>query len=129
MKRMRSITAMLAAAAMVAGMAGMTAAQDQEMSETKTIEAEGIDTACYMNRGATGEEHASCAKMCAENGVPLALLDKENDQIYYPMDGMNDPNKKLIAYAGKMVKVTGKVMERSGNHVITLETVEAVEGM
>lgn len=130
MKRMRYLAVSAAALVLVMSFSAMTRAQqDPTKPETKTITAEVIDTACYMNRGATGPDHASCAKMCGENGVPLALLDKANDTIYYPLDGMNDPNKKLIGYAGKMVKVTGKVTMKSHNYSITLEKVEEVKGL
>ena len=41
----------------------------------------------------------------------------------------NDPNKKLIGYAGKIVKVTGKVTMKSHNYSITLEKVDEVKGL
>ncbi len=126
MKRMHRIASVTFVVVAVLGLTGLTIAQEQE-PKTQTITAEVVDTACYMSRGAMGEGHASCAVMCAEVGVPLALLVKESDTLYYPMDAMNNPNDKLKQYAGKTVRVTGKVYEKSKNRTITLDKIEEVK--
>jgi hypothetical protein len=67
-----------------------------------------------------------CLEACVRSGSPLVILSK-NEEVFHPVsDQMPDADvrAKLLPFAGKFVKVTGKVYERGGSKAITLEHVE-----
>jgi hypothetical protein len=69
-----------------------------------------------------GAQHASCAQKCIEKGNPVGLL---ADGILYAviMSDHESPNAKLAPFAGKLVTVTGKTLEKNGMHAIDLESI------
>jgi hypothetical protein len=61
-------------------------------------------------------------------GSPLVILSK-NEEVFHPVsDEMPDVDvrAKLLPFAGKFVKVTGKIYDRGGSKAITLERIEEV---
>ena len=90
----------------------------------QTLTGEVVDVVCYLGHGAEGlgKGHASCAKKCIESGLPVAL--KVGDTLYLAAMDSHDPaNKTLVAYAGERVTVQGKVMERDGQHLVSITRV------
>ena len=47
-------------------------------AETKTVTGEVVDLMCYLDHGAKGEKHASCAQMCIKSGGPVGILTADN---------------------------------------------------
>jgi hypothetical protein len=81
----------------------------------KTVHGEVIDTGCYLAHEAKGEKHIGCATKCIAGGMPMGLLTAEGTLYLLTMNHDNaDPYNKLKDMAGKMVNVTGPVLERSG---------------
>jgi hypothetical protein len=92
--------------------------EDWKQGTVTTIVAEVMDPACYLEAGAKsiGPGHFQCAVDCARSGQTLALLDRENDRIYFiagELPGRN-PNDPVMRFIHKKVDVRGKVFHRSG---------------
>ena len=69
-----------------------------------------------------------CLEACVRAGSPLVILSK-NEEVFHPVsDAMPDVDvrAKLLPFAGKVVKVTGKVYDRGGSKAITVERIEEV---
>jgi hypothetical protein len=119
-KRISIIAVLLAAAAVWAFAA----------SEGKPVVITGhvVDTTCYIAHGGKGSDHLKCAVMCAKAGIPLAILDEGADQIYLPLStDHTNPNAKLMDFVEAKVKVTGKLMQKSGMRGIVIEKIERAQ--
>lgn len=82
-----------------------------------TVKGEVLDMACYLDHGASGEKHATCAKTCISSGLPVGL--KDADGKVYLLIGDHKPlNEQLADYAGKQVSIKGKVVTRDGINLI-----------
>ncbi len=69
-----------------------------------------------------------CLEACVRAGSPLVILSK-SEEVFHPVsDEMPDVDvrAKLLPFAGKFVKVTGKIYDRGGSKAITLERIEEV---
>lgn len=86
-------------------------------SEMVTVKGEIIDMACYLDHGAMGEKHASCAKTCIKSGLPVGI--KADNGKTYLLIGEHKPiNNELVQYAAKIVTVRGKAVSRDGFNMI-----------
>jgi hypothetical protein len=69
-----------------------------------------------------------CLKECVRGGSPLVIL-SEDGLLYVPIS-TETPDKtvhsQVLPYAGKYVKVSGKLFERGGLHSISIEKIEAI---
>jgi hypothetical protein len=89
---------------------------------------EVIDMACYFDDGASGPDHAVCARMCIASGLPVGL--KGKDGKIYVLIGKQVPptsqpaakheslNAQLASYAAKIVTVSGTIVSKKGVNVI-----------
>jgi hypothetical protein len=83
---------------------------------------EVIDITCYLDHDSLGPKHAECARKCIESGMPVGLL--VHGKVYSViLSSHESPNAKLAPYAGQMVTVTGKIIEKSGMRAIDMEDV------
>ena len=92
----------------------------------QTLTGEVVDVFCYLSHGqeGLGKGHAGCAKKCIGSGLPVAL--KVGDRLYLAAMASHDPaNAALADLAGKQVTVHGQVMEKDGQHLISITKVEA----
>jgi len=67
-----------------------------------------------------------CLEACVRAGSALVILSK-NEEVFHPVSPeMPDVNvrARLLPFAGKFVKVTGKLYDRGGSQAITLEQIE-----
>ena len=67
-----------------------------------------------------------CLEACVRAGSPLVVLSK-NEEVFHPLSTEMpdvDVRAKLLPFAGKLVKVTGKVYDRGGSKAITVERIE-----
>ena len=92
------------------------------------------DTACLLrNKNATvakDEESRKCIIQCVRAGSPLAILTKSGE-LYTPLSAQipdRDERRRLLPYAGRYVRATGRLFERSGTHAISIEKIEVVPG-
>jgi len=70
-----------------------------------------------------------CLEACVRAGSPLLLLTKD-EQVYHPLSSQmpdEDVRSKLLPFAGKLVRITGKVYNRGGSKAIILEHIEEVK--
>lgn len=96
-------------------------------AEKVTKTGEVIDSACYIAKGAKGAGHVDCAKKCADNGIPLALLEDGTDEVIWLSDADHTPaNDTVKQYAGQKVKITGELAERGGAKLLVIDSVEPV---
>ena len=85
--------------------------------DAKSVTGEVVDLMCYLDHGAKGEKHAKCAEKCIKSGGPVGLLTKD-DQLYLVVGDHEPMNEALASHAGKIVTLTGKVVERNGVKMI-----------
>ena len=94
-------------------------------SQGQTLTGEVVDVFCYLSHGkeGLGAGHAGCAKKCIQSGLPVAI--KVGDQLYLAAMDSHDPaNAKLAALAGQQVTVHGTVMEKDGQHLVSISRIE-----
>ncbi len=95
---------------------GLTTAAD-EGSWTGEV----VDLACYVGSGASGSDHAGCAKSCVKNGQPMGLLTDDGTLVLLAADHKNgEPYEALKDLAGEQAQVTGKLAEKDGMKVVTV---------
>ena len=90
------------------------------------------DVACLVQNpkagAATTPMAQDCLEKCVRGGSPLVIL-SEDGLLYVPISS-ETPDKsvrsKLLPYAGKYVKASGKLFERGGLHAISIEKIEFV---
>lgn len=90
-------------------------------ASAKTLQGELIDMHCYTTGQAHGKDHASCAKECAESGIPLGVL-VSPDKAYTLL---TNP-KPLAKYAARMVRISGEVSDKT--MTIAPDKIEVQEG-
>src|SRR5271166_3413939 len=93
-----------------------------------SVTGEVIDLACYYNDGASGPDHAACARMCIASGLPVGL--KATDGTMYVLIGKQAPpssrpaakheslNAQLAPYAATIVTMSGIIVRKNGVNVI-----------
>jgi hypothetical protein len=118
-------TATLSRAQDMKDMKGMSMSKDKSEKST-TIQGEVIDMACYMTKGQHGADHADCAQMCINNGLPVGILDKDGHVYLCTTSNQKPANSMLVQYAAKQVKVTGTVYEKGGMDLLAVDKVEPV---
>lgn len=70
-----------------------------------------------------------CLEACVRAGSPLVILSKE-EEVFHPVSAQMpdvDVRSKLLPFAGKLVKITGKLYDRGGSKAITVERIEEVK--
>jgi hypothetical protein len=96
-----------------------------EKPKDVTISGEVLDLTCFMEHGAKGAEHASCAKTCITGGLPVGLLESGTGNVYLVITKDHKAaNAALADKAGKMVKITGHVRKGQGVNVLVMAKVE-----
>jgi hypothetical protein len=94
-----------------------------------TVKGYVLDSACAFTKSLKKPISPECAVACAKAGSPLVIL-AASGAIYWPIADTtpsSGQNAKLLPYAGKNVKVTGRVFERGGSKAIVISKIEAVE--
>jgi len=90
------------------------------------------DTACLLrNKNASvakDAESRKCVFQCVRAGSPLAILTKSGE-LYMPLSAQlpdRDERRRLLPYAAKYVRATGRLFERGGTHAISIEKIEVI---
>ena len=89
-----------------------------------TIYGTVIDLSCKFRHGLTGEMHRMCAQVCADKGVPLAILTNDGKLVVpvsAAMPGASE-NDVLKEVAEQQVTVKGTVYDAGG--ALAIEIVE-----
>ncbi len=116
-------TQLLMTAVTAAVLFGLGAVVGAERSETRTVKGEVIDVICYLSIGGKGPGHARCAATCIRLGGPVGLLTAD-EQIYLVVGDHKPINDELVPLAGKVITVSGKVVERNGMKMVENAEVE-----
>lgn len=120
----RSMFALLAATGLSLGCSGLLLATEPSGENSATVKGEVIDLVCYTDSGARGPDHADCAKVCINAGLPVGL--RAEDGKVYMLVGEHKPlNSTLAQYAAKTVTMRGKLVSRDGINM--LENAEIVK--
>ncbi|MBI4539192.1 MAG: hypothetical protein HY704_06770 [Gemmatimonadetes bacterium] len=101
------------------------AQQPGAMGQSVEFTAQVVDLSCKLQANLSGDSHRQCAQVCADAGIPLALLGQDGT-LYIPLtEGMpgKSQNDRLRPHAEHTVRVKGKVVERAGLKGIILESV------
>ena len=131
---MRNLVWGIAVVALLASGASVWAHEEHEhqhaagASKDQTLTGEVVDVICYLghNKEGLGKGHAECAKKCIKSGLPVAI--KVGDQLYLATMEAHDPaNASLADLAGQQVTVRGHVLERDGQHLISITSVEKTQ--
>ena len=94
-----------------------------DASAAKEVTGEIVDMMCYVDHGAKGDKHQSCAEKCIKGGGPVGIL---SDGKAYLVIGDHKPmNDELAPLAGKTVTLKGKMANNGG--VTMLENAEIVK--
>ena len=126
LSRMLPITA-VAAALSLAG-AGTAAAQGMQAPKgtQRTITGTVVDVSCKFGQGLSGSDHRMCAQVCADKGIPLAILGSDGT-LYLPTSAAmpgDGQNARLKEFAERRVTVTGTVFPAGGANVIQIASIQ-----
>ena len=99
----------------------------KDQPQTVSIQGEIVDLGCYLEHGARGEKHKSCAAKCVAGGMPMGLLTPKNKLYVLTLNHDDaDPFKKSKELVGSQVEVRGTVAERNGISAIDVVSVKAM---
>ena len=102
----------LAAAATLAVTAPARAQQENmpmgrtPLARAATITGEVIDLSCRLGQGLGGDQHKLCAEVCADRGIPLAILGSDGN-VYMPISTSmpgDAQNSRLKPFAEQRVR-------------------------
>jgi len=118
MRRAFAIAAALAVALVVVAPQTAVAAD--------TVSGEVVEKACFVNRGAHGDDHAACAKRCFERGGDVGLLTADGELVILKPAEDAAAFESLKGMAAQQVSVTGDWGEMDGEYKTLV--VASVEG-
>ncbi len=91
----------------------------------QTITGTVIDVSCKFGQGLSGAEHKTCTEVCADRGIPLAILTDDGRLFLATSAGMpgDAQNARLKPFAEQKVTVTGKVFSAGGASAIQIDKI------
>ena len=95
-------------------------------SEDVTISGVVVDLSCKFGQGLTGDQHRMCAQVCADRGIPLAIL-ADDGTLYIPTSAAmpgDAQNGRLKDFAEQRVTVKGKAFKAGGARAIQIATIQ-----
>jgi hypothetical protein len=121
----------LAAATLVAVLPCSLPAQEKTAMEAPpsrdaTVTGTVVDVSCKFGQGLSGPDHRMCAEVCADKGIPLALL-ADDGTLYLPTSAAmpgDGQNSRLKPFAEQRVTVSGKVFEAGGAKAIQIASIK-----
>ena len=128
LKRIAAVT-LLAAAVAATLPAEAHAQQGMKMEAPKgvqrTVTGTVIDVSCKFGQGLSGAEHKMCSEVCADRGIPLAILGDDGKLYLATSPAMpgDAQNARLKPFAEQRVTVTGKVFSAGGASAIQIEKI------
>ncbi|MBI4420331.1 MAG: hypothetical protein HY560_05855 [Gemmatimonadetes bacterium] len=125
MFRTLSLTAGLTLAAASAALAQMPK-MAKPAGATKTVTGTVVDVSCKFGQGLTGADHRMCAQVCADKGIPLAILSSDG-KLYVPVSDQmpgEAQNARLKEFAEQEVTVTGTVFAAGGGNAIQIASIK-----
>ncbi len=95
-----------------------------------TLEGEVLDMDCFMNEGAHGKDHQSCAVHCLNMGAPVGLLTKDQKVYFLTANedkGMFKYYQQVRKMGGDEVKITGLLEDQHNMVSLRVDSVEKVK--
>jgi len=90
-----------------------------------TVTGQIIEPFCFMEHGASGPDHRTCAQACANLGINLVFFNEKDHQIYSILPtGHANPNDKVVEFAEKHVEITGTIHKQAGYQAIEIQTIK-----
>ncbi|HLB38783.1 MAG TPA: hypothetical protein VJL31_19595 [Gemmatimonadales bacterium] len=92
----------------------------------KTVTGTVIDVSCKFGQGLSGTDHTMCAQVCADKGIPLAILG-DDGKLYVPVSASmpgEGSNQQLKPYAEQKVTVRGTVFAAGGANAIQIASIQ-----
>ena len=120
----QSIFVLLVATGFSLGCSGSLLAAEPSGENSTTVKGEVIDLVCYTDSGARGPDHADCAKVCINAGLPVGLR-AEDGKVYMLVGDHKPLNSTLAQYGAQTVTMRGKLVSRDGINM--LENAEIVK--
>jgi hypothetical protein len=130
LSRLLTVMGIMAA---TATMAAPLNAQEKDKMEMKhppstqaTVTGTVVDVSCKFGQGLAGAEHRMCAQVCADKGIPLAILG-DDGKLYLPTSASmpgDEQNSRLKEFAEQRVTVSGKVFDAAGSKAIQIASVK-----
>jgi hypothetical protein len=96
--------------------------QSREVTVTGVV----VDVSCKFGQGLTGDQHRMCAQVCADKGIPLAIL-TDDGTLYIPTSAAmpgDGQNERLREFAEQRVTVSGKLFAAGGARALQIETIK-----
>lgn len=93
----------------------------KEITVTGTV----IDVSCKFGQGLTGAAHVMCSQICADHGLPLAILGTDG-KLYIPTSaGMpgDGQNARLREFAEQRVTIHGKAFRAAGATAVQISSI------
>jgi hypothetical protein len=117
--------------AFMAALPGPTHAQEKMAmkappSKDATVTGTVVDVSCKFGQGLSGPDHRMCAEVCADKGIPLAILG-DDGKLYVPTSASmpgEAQNGRLKEFAEQRVTVSGKVFEAGGAKAIQIASIK-----
>ena len=116
-----------------ASLSGPLHAQEKEKMAMKappsteaTVTGTVVDVSCKFGQGLSGPDHRMCAEVCADKGIPLAILG-DDGKLYVPTSASmpgEAQNGRLKEFAEQRVTVSGKVFDAGGAKAIQIASVK-----
>lgn len=100
----------------------MKAPPSREATVTGTV----VDVSCKFGQGLSGPDHRMCAEVCADKGIPLAIL-ADDGTLYLPTSAAmpgDSQNPRLKPFAEQRVTVSGKVFAAGGAKAIQIASIK-----
>jgi hypothetical protein len=128
MKKALAFTMFAVAGSMAPAASAAQGAMKAPPSATRTVTGTVIDVSCKFGQGLSGADHKMCSEVCADRGIPLAILGDDGKLYLATSAGMpgDGQNAKLKAFAEQKVTVTGKVFAAAGASAIQIDRIAAV---
>ena len=95
-------------------------------SEDVTVSGVVVDVSCKFGQGLTGNDHRMCAQVCADRGIPLAIL-TDDGTLYIPTSAAmpgDAQNARLKEFAEQRVTVKGKAFKAGGARALQIATIQ-----
>lgn len=116
---------------LLAALAGPVNAQEKMAmkappGQDATVTGVVVDVSCKFGQGLSGPDHRMCAEVCADKGIPLAILG-DDGKLYVPTSASmpgDGQNGRLKPFAEQRVTVSGKVFEAGGAKAIQISSIK-----
>ena len=139
--KLRCVPKVLPGMVFCAAMLNLSIAPQVRAADGKqvTLTGEMIDTWCYVSQimgssaAVTGTAHHVCAVWCAAGGIPVGLLNKEDNKVYMVLsfegDDTSVANDKILNLQSHELTIKGTVFELDGLSYVNIDEVVSDNGI